>query len=138
METTAAPTLVPDVPAYVYALQKIDITEKQKEMLRIHYASPCRITTARDLAQSVGFPDYGAANLQYGLLGSKVADALGIGFRGVSMLVVMARPGTATNTEWIWVLRENVVLALEELGWVEKSTHLFYPQGPYEETFESE
>jgi hypothetical protein len=61
-----------------------------------------------------------------------VADALGIGFRGVSMLVLMVPPGEVTNDEWLWVLRANVAAALEELGWVEKTSHLFYAQGRYE------
>lgn len=127
-----SPEFVPNVAEYVKALKKIeaDIKPKQREMLLTHYEQICHITTARDLALLVGYEDFEAANLWYGRLGSMLAKAMGIDFKGVSMLVLMVPPPRATNTEWLWVLRANVVSALEKLKWVEKKTHLFYgPRG---------
>jgi hypothetical protein len=134
MKKIIRPELVPSVADYVKAFQEIEpkLTKNQRRMLINHSTAPCYVTTARDQALSVGYKDYGAANIQYGRLGSKIADAMGIKFRGVLMLVIMAHPGTATNTEWLWVMRANVVQALEELGWVEKKSHLFHPWGPLE------
>jgi hypothetical protein len=77
----------------------------------------------------VGFSDYNAANLQYGKLGIMLADAMGIAWRDVSMLVLFGPKGTGTNTEWLWIMRENVAQALEELSWVSKTSNLFFPQG---------
>ena len=131
--TNTPPEFVPSIAEYVAAFQKIEsqMTENQRKMLEIHAVSPCYMITARELAQAIGYLDYEAVNAQYGRLGSMVADAMGIGFRGVSMLVILARPGTATNEEWNWVMRTNVIQALETLGWIERTSHLFYPQVRY-------
>jgi hypothetical protein len=123
-----APEFVPSVKDYIKAFKKIEakIKPKQREMLLTHYEQICHVTTARDLALLVEYEDFNAANLWYGKLGSLIAEAMDIDFRGVSMLVLMVPPQRATNVEWLWVLRANVVSALEELGWVEKQSHLFY------------
>jgi hypothetical protein len=122
-----APEFVPSVNDYIKAFKKIEakITPKQLDMLVTHYEQVCHVTTARDLALIIGYEDFQATNLWYGKLGSLVADAMGIEFRGVSMLVLMVPPQRATNAEWLWVLRANIVTALEEMKWVEKQTHLF-------------
>ena len=123
------PAIVPSVRQYVRALSEAEpqISPKQRRMLQLHYTSPCLVTTARDLAFAFGYKDFGAANIQYGKLGSLVADKLRISYRGVSMLVLMAPPLTGTNAEWLWVLRYNVGRALEELGWVDGDLSRFFP-----------
>lgn len=125
------PEFVPSVSDYVAAFKKIKskITKNQRKMLINHYASHCHVTTSGNLAQSVGFENYRAANLQYGRLAVMLSDAMGFVWRGVSILVLFVPPNTATNTEWLLVMRENVAQALEELGWVEKSSHLYFPLG---------
>jgi hypothetical protein len=45
------------------------------------------------------------------------------------MLVLFGPKGSETNTEWLWIMRENVAQALEELSWVSKTSNLFFPQG---------
>lgn len=82
-----------------------------------HYQARCRVTTATDMAISIGYNNFSAANAQYGRLGSMVAEALGLGKLGVSTLVLMVPPSEA-NREWLWVMRENVTKALEKLKWV--------------------
>lgn len=133
--TNKYPKYVPTVSEYVEAFKKIEpkMNEKQFEMLDKHYQSRCHVTTATDLALAVGYDDYGAANLQYGKLGQMVGDAMGKDpYPGVSFLVIMVPPGKASNNQWLWVMRENVVLALEDLALVKKSSHLFFPQGSSE------
>ena len=131
-ELIAPPVYVPSVSDYVAAFKKIEsrMTDNQHKMLVNHHASPCHVTTARELAHSVGYSDYNGANLHYGKLGIMLAEAMDITWRdnSVSMILIGAPPGTATNTEWIWVMRENVAQALEELGWVKKTSQLFFPQ----------
>jgi hypothetical protein len=128
---TKAPEFVPSVEEYKVAFQTIEnrITEKQRSMLKEHYESFCHVTTATDLALLVDYKDFSAANMQYGRLGSMVSQALGLGSLGVITIVLMVPPQQGVINEWLWVMRANVVEALEQLGWVEKKSHLFYPQG---------
>ena len=130
-ELIAPPVYVPSISDYVAAFKKIEsrMTDNQHKMLVNHHASPGYVTTSRNLAHSVGFSDYNAANLHYGKLGKMLADAMGIAWQGVEMLVLFGPKGTGTNTEWLWVMRENVAQALEELSWVSKTSNLFFPQG---------
>ena len=122
---------VPSVATYAKAFQEIEpkITKNQHRMMIYHHAAPNYVTTARVLALTVGYKDFQAANIQYGLLCSMIADAMGIDYLGVLMLDTFAHPDTAKNTECLWVMRANVVQGLEELGRVEKKSHLFYPWG---------
>jgi len=129
----AHPKLVPTIEEYVTGFRKIEsrIGPKLRAMLINHYAAPCRITTADKLARSVGFSDYAAANLHYGYLGSMLARAMGKkGTLKTYALMLPVDPGEATNTERLWVMRENVARALEELGWVRKTSTLFFPFFP--------
>ena len=130
-ETITPPVYVPSISDYVAAFKKIEskMTDNQHKMLVNHHASPGYVTTSRTLAYSVGFSDCNAANLQYGKLGIMLADAMSIAWRDVSMLVLFGPKGTETNTEWLWIMRENVAQALEELSWVSKTSNLFFPQG---------
>src|SRR4030095_9120103 len=123
------PRSVPTVRRYIAAFASAEsrITLKQRQMLELHHSMPCLVTTARDLAFAVGYKDFGAANMQYGRLGSLIADELVIAYRGVSLLVLMAQPLTGTNSEWLWVMRYNVARALEELGWVNGNQRDFFP-----------
>lgn len=125
------PEFVPSVADYVAAFKQIEtkMTENQRKMLVNHYASSGHVTTSRNLAHSVGFKDYSAANVQYGRLATMLSDTFGFAWRGVSILELFVPPGAATNTEWLLVLRENVAHALEELGWVKKTSELYFPQG---------
>jgi len=138
MKKNRPPEFVPAVSDYVSAFTMIEeqMTEKQREMLIEHYKSYCRVTTATDLALLVGYKSHRAGNSQYGRLGSMVSDALGLGSLGVITLVLMVPPFGAVISDWLWVMRANVVEALEELEWVDKTGHLFYPNGMVGVNFE--
>jgi hypothetical protein len=131
MAIKKAPEKVPSVKEYVAAFRKIEnkITEKQRQMLIEHYNSNCHVTTATDMAIKVDFNSHGGANMQYGILGSMVSEVLGLGKLGVITLTLMIAPDNYSTKEWLWVMRENVAIALEQLGWVKKTSHLFYPNG---------
>jgi hypothetical protein len=62
------------------------------------------------------------ANLHYGKLGQLVAEALGYDdiHIGISTLVRMVRPRYVANGEWLWIMRPQVAMALEQLEWVEQ------------------
>jgi hypothetical protein len=131
MATKKAPEKVPSVKEYVAAFREIEnkITKKQKQMLVEHYNSNCHVITATDMAIKVDFNSHGGANMQYGILGSMVSEVLGLGRLGVITLTLMIAPDNYSTKEWLWVMRENVAKALEQLGWVTKTSHLFYPNG---------
>jgi hypothetical protein len=131
MATNNMPEKVPSVKEYVAALQKIEskMTAKQKQMLIEHYNSNCHVTTATDLALLVDYNNHSAGNSQYGALGSMISQELGLGKLGVITLVLMIAPDNYSTREWLWIMRENVAKALEQLGWVKKTSHLFYPNG---------
>lgn len=115
MAAKRTPEKVPSVKEYVAALQKIEnkITDKQRQMLIEHYNSNCHIITATDMAIKVDFNSHGGANMQYGILGSMVSEALGLGKLGVITLTLMIAPDNFSTKEWLWVMRENVAKALE-------------------------
>ena len=127
-----SPEYVRSVEEYKAAFEMIqdEMTQKQHEMLTEHYKSSCHITTATDLAAAVEYSGAGGTKLQYGRLGSMVSNALGLGPLGVITLALMVPPNGFAVREWLWVMRANVAQALEELGWVTKTSDLFYPYGP--------
>lgn len=124
--------VLPSVDDYVRAFRAVeeDITDNQRRMLVFHHAQPARAVSARTLAVHVGWKDYSAANLQYGLLADRVARELGIALgehARVGVLVEFVYPQQAANTEFLWIMRERVALALEELEWVPRVSHYLYP-----------
>jgi hypothetical protein len=130
---------VPSVSDYVAALRAIEpsITAKQRELLRVHHDAPARVISATRLAVAVGFENYNAVNLQYGLLAREIARALGIDlgdFVAAGILVEFVHPDTAANEHFLWVLRPNVVQALEDLGWARRDSHLLYPESAFTPT----
>jgi len=129
-----APKFAPSIEDYVNAFTSIEskMTDNQRRMLTGHYQQRGYIATAGIIAKLGGYSDYETANAQYGRLSSLAADTMGIGFRGASMLVLMVPAGEVTNDEWLWILRTHVATALEELGWVKKTSHLFYAQAERE------
>jgi hypothetical protein len=126
------PRLVPTVAEYVAAFKKIEgiIHEKQREMLIKHHGCAGHVTTSLELSGLVGYADQ-AANIHYGQLGQMLGAALGLDeYHAIAWLVLFVPPAKHRNTQLLWIMRENVALALEELGWVPKTSDLFLPQGP--------
>ena len=69
--TSARPQLVPSVADYMKAFQKIEpeMTKNQRKLLIHHCEMPSHVTTVKELADFVGFKNYGSVNLQYGKQG---------------------------------------------------------------------
>ena len=123
--------LVPTLDAYVAAFAAIEdkVTDKQRRMLTFHHASPGRVVSATTLADEVGYSGYEAANGQYGRLAARLCRELGLnlGSLHVGVLVDFVSTDQAANEHILWVMRERVALALEELGWVPKVAQYLYP-----------
>ncbi len=73
--------------------------------------------TAKQMAASLGYRRYSAANFHYGKLGRLVGEQLGwapLPKYRVLVLVTFEKPGC----ELQWVMRPAVAEALERLGWI--------------------
>ena len=123
---------VPSSDEYVRAFRALEdkITAKQRELLEAHHRAPARVISATRLAELVGYESYSAVNLHYGKLGAAIARELGYDLGKnvrVGILVEFVDPKYAANEHWLWVLRHPVVKALEDLGWVDRTSDLMYP-----------
>lgn len=94
-------------------------SEKHRELLQAHFEAPRHTRTYAQLAKDIGYANYGAVNLQYGILAHRVAETLGIfalpsrGFWG-AVLVDWAGGFDPSGTQFR--LRPEVVEALESIG----------------------
>ena len=91
---------------------------RQLDFLQAHYDSAGYVSTASILAEAVGYTNWNALNLQYGLLAKRIADALGTGTRHLGLLVEFSRPKSVTNEHWLLVMRPEFAQALKSAGWV--------------------
>ena len=99
---------------YVGALKRMEPTERQLEMLRIHLAAPDQTITARHLARALGFANWNAANLHYGKFAGKLCNELNVSpSTNLSVLVEFFK---APGFEYELRLRPSVIEALHELG----------------------
>jgi predicted HNH restriction endonuclease len=114
--------LIPTAIDFEKALKEIKNTDLQMNMLERHYQSPSFTITATEMANALGYPHYSVSNGNYGKLGSLLGDALGWqpkdSIHKVSVLVEFAKP----ENHWQWIMRPQLVSALEKLGWVNPSS----------------
>lgn len=95
---------------YGNALQSVDPTQKERDLLHIHCAAPAGVQTARQLAMAMGFADWRHTNLVYGKLASKLCKALGVA--PATKLSVLVRFQHSYQEEVKLVLRETVIQAI--------------------------
>lgn len=108
------------IEEYVQALRSLEsgITEKQRNMLVGHAMAPEQALTMSELAVLVGFPTYSAANLQYGLLAGKLADAMGIPRPKYLVYVIAGFDDDPDTSQSRAHMYPELYAALQELGWV--------------------
>lgn len=123
MTTTGKRSAAPNSERYVAALRAFhNLTDNQVQMLRIHYYSPQRTVTAKQLALAMGYSGYQPVNSQYGTLADFVRERLNFRPTGVKLGVFVEFRHIAG--EWHWIMRPELAAALEELRWVEGSAPL--------------
>lgn len=98
---------------YVGALRRVEPTENQLEMLRVHLAAPDHTLTVRHLARAVGFAKWNAANLHYGKFAGMLCDELNVA--PTTNLSVLVEFFKVPGSEYELCLRPSVVEALREL-----------------------
>lgn len=113
------PRLTPTSLAYAKGFAAIaPLHPNHLALLRVHYGAPNRTRTATQLAEGVGYENFSAVNLQYGLLASRLGEAMEFADADLSLLVEFTEPHTHNNEHWILQMRPEVAAALEKLGWV--------------------
>lgn len=116
---------------YVGALRRVEPTENQLEMLRVHLAAPDHTLTVRHLARAVGFAKWNAANLHYGKFAGNICNKLNVApSTNLSVLVEFFK---APGSEYELRLRPSVIEALRELGIGDAGTWSFQEELGIEE-----
>lgn len=117
---------IPTADEFTEALNHLNLPSGHWDMLKAHYRAPQRKLTSLQLAEAAGYKHFSAANSQYGTLGRKIAEFLGV-----------VPEGTYSNGEPLWItiltkanseaieadtgyyqhiLRDEVARALENVG----------------------
>lgn len=118
MTNAEEPSAVPNSQRYVDALRAVhNLPDNHIQMLRIHYCSPQRTMTAKQLALAMGYSGYQPVNSRYGGLAGSVGERLNFRPTGVRLGVFVEFQHV--NGEWHWIMRPELAGALEELRWVE-------------------
>jgi 5-methylcytosine-specific restriction endonuclease McrA len=104
------------------ALQKEGLAEKPIALLQAHFNAPNHTATMQQLADAVGYANYGGANMQYGTLGRRVGEKLGISKPSfwIFVLVEFEYAGSLgrdlASGHQTFVLRHPVIEALTRLA----------------------
>lgn len=111
----------PTAEEYERGLKDIrdNISDRQMRMLQAHYSAPRHSATMADLAETVGYPDYRAANSQYGRLARMLLQEMGLPaplWRGKDPVWVLGLGNIVSETEF--VMHPSLAQAIEGLGWV--------------------
>ena len=114
---------LPDIPSaeqYKTALLAIRdvITEKQLEMLRAHFHAPDHTITATKMAETVGYPSYSTANLQYGILARHLCEQLSRRLEFQIAILTDFDEGDTSDPGLCWIMLPQVAQALSDLRWV--------------------
>ncbi len=101
---------------------------KYRDMLKAHYLADKHTITATQLANAVGYANFNAANLQYGLLAHEIAKELNYQptkrDNGESMWFLAIASGhkpsdDTSNGHYEFVMRPELIEALEQMpGWL--------------------
>jgi hypothetical protein len=113
-----------DTEAYVKAFRDVirgeGIAEEHKAILLAHYQSPAHTATWAQLADEIGYANWGGISLQYGKLAHRIAERLGVleppkGF-WIYVLADWAMGRDPESGHARFVLRQPVIGALRRLG----------------------
>jgi hypothetical protein len=91
---------------------------RQPAFLQAHFDAPGRALTMTRLANAAGYKSYDGANLRYGILATRIGEAMTIRKPSIGLIVDLIRPKEVSNREWILVLRPRFAAAMKRVGWV--------------------
>ena len=78
VRTSEESTSKPTAKDYATILSALSVSLKAKDFLAAHYYAPEHQASMEELAAAVGYDTFAPANLHYGALAHKVADALAV------------------------------------------------------------
>jgi putative restriction endonuclease len=93
------------------------IAPHYKQMLLANYRAPNQTLTATMMAKAMGYDNYNAANLHYGILGGLVGEKLG--WNPLPEFKVNVLVDFKKDKELLWILKPVVAEAINQLGWNE-------------------
>lgn len=131
---TIASSNPPDFQQYVAAFQSIDnLKDNHLQILQIHCQAHEKTITAKQLAQAMGYNHHITANMMYGRLARLVGEKLDYNPEPEKLgtLVTFEK----RKGEWHWILRPQVLKALEALGWVVNESQRLSNEAIYEKIF---
>ena len=110
----------PTIEEFVAGLGKMGTpSDRFMKMLRSHYNSTNRTSTARMLSQKAGYKDHRGFNLRYGLFARDLGRAMGVkAGTDIGLLVEFASPGKLSNREFLVFMKERFAMALRRARWV--------------------
>lgn len=109
---------VPTETEFARALAIVKPHHGHWKMLRAHALAGDRGLTAGDLAFDAGYHSHGAANLQYGLVGREIAEALRIDLpkplrkEGDVATGVLATAGPPRDGQFVWIMHPELRAAV--------------------------
>jgi len=113
---------LPSVSDYTRGFKSIrsNMADSHLDLLIEHYRADNLTITATDLAKAVGYKGFQGVNLQYGRLGKMLRQALNYTGQGQESYILsyFIPPGAQGNTDWLFIMHEEVAEALELLQWV--------------------
>lgn len=87
-------------------------------MLKAHYNSPNHTISAKGLAREMKFSSLGESNLKYGGFAGKIIKYLEIEPKPEQNLAVLV-DFNKLDGEWFWILAEDIIEIIKELGWLD-------------------
>lgn len=117
---------VPTSKEFAEVLERLadELPDGHRNMLRAHRRASGRTLTSREIARAGGYEDFEAANLQYGLLGRKIAKLLDYQpdrrpSDGQPIWTKTLATGQLHQTSglWTWTMHDELAQAMDELGW---------------------
>jgi hypothetical protein len=117
---------VPTAEEFAEALEYFadEFPKSHLNMLHAHRRAPGRTLTSREIARAGGYKDYEAANLQYGLLGRKIAELLEYrperrfsDDHPIWTLTLANGQRDQRSDLWRWTMHDELAKAMDELGW---------------------
>jgi len=124
----------PEVQQYVVAFKAIEnFTDKYIQILQFHYDAPEKTITAKQLSQSMGYSHHSVANRIYGGLANLIGKQLDYNPEPEKLgtLVTFEK----RQGEWHWILRPQVVQALEILEWIVDQNPNSFNESLYQKVF---
>lgn len=105
---------------------RIGISPKDLALLRAHCRAPNHTISAFQLAKELGYPNHGSVNMPYGILAHHVCDALHVVLPPTpsgdphwwrTLAYGNDDAAQADNGHYEWIMRPELVQALQELKW---------------------